>query len=242
MFKPASDQIVVKITLDEGEMDSYVFCIANKKVGSKMQKDMNDLSLFCTEKKGGEKYDVPSCFQVFSEMGEATTALLDRQTKLCLNKFENQVEYIHISDQYSGVKTQDDSQANKAPETQRVLIFCFNVANKSNAGPKDMEAMKPLMQLVFHCLDRTRRIRLSRESKIKAERNRHKVSESHLKATHAQRHEAAQARREEKRRAEKERIMAEEDPDKQRKWEERENRREMKKKQPKVKMMKIKAM
>ena len=34
---------VVKVTLDEGEMDTYVFCIANKKVGSKMQKDMNDL-------------------------------------------------------------------------------------------------------------------------------------------------------------------------------------------------------
>ena len=45
------------------------------------------------------------------------------------------------------------------------------------------------------------------------------MSEGHLKATHAQRHEAAQARREDKRRAEKERIMAEEDPDKQRKWE-----------------------
>lgn len=36
-------------------------------------------SLYCTEKKGGEKYDVPSSFQVFSEMGEVTTALLDRQ-------------------------------------------------------------------------------------------------------------------------------------------------------------------
>ena len=37
---------VVKITLDEGEMDSYVFLLANKKVGAKMQKDMNDLVSF----------------------------------------------------------------------------------------------------------------------------------------------------------------------------------------------------
>ena len=57
------------------------------------------------------------------------------------------------------------------------------------------------------------------QAKQKAERNRQKVEESFLKASHAQRQEAAQQRREDKRRAEKERIMNEEDPDKQRKWE-----------------------
>ena len=114
------------------------------------------------------------------------------------------------------------------------------------------------MQMVFHCVDKVRRIRLSREvrkwpkllgqksspslsvdccrrhlrvhhkssiylsplqGKIKAEKNRQKVEEQFLKASHAQRQEAAQQRREDKRRAEKERIMNEEDPEKQRKWE-----------------------
>ena len=45
------------------------------------------------------------------------------------------------------------------------------------------------------------------------------MQESFLKAAHAQRTEAAQARKEEKRRAEKDRIMAEDDPDKQRRLE-----------------------
>ena len=57
------------------------------------------------------------------------------------------------------------------------------------------------------------------KAKIKAEKNRQKVEEQFLKASHAQRQEAAQQRREDKRRAEKERIMNEEDPEKQRKWE-----------------------
>lgn len=57
------------------------------------------------------------------------------------------------------------------------------------------------------------------QAKQKAEKNRQRVEEAFLKTTHAQRQEAAQARREEKRRAEKERMMNEEDPDKQRKWE-----------------------
>ena len=54
---------------------------------------------------------------------------------------------------------------------------------------------------------------------MKADKNRTRVLESFMKATHAQRQEAAQTRREEKRRTEKERIMAEEDPEKQRRWE-----------------------
>ncbi len=54
---------------------------------------------------------------------------------------------------------------------------------------------------------------------MKADKNRGRVEEQFLKASHAQRQEAAQQRREDKRRAEKERIMNEEDPEKQRKWE-----------------------
>ena len=57
------------------------------------------------------------------------------------------------------------------------------------------------------------------QGKIKADKARAKVSESYMKLAHAQRQEAAQARREEKRRADKERLMNEEDPDKARKLE-----------------------
>lgn len=102
--------------------------------------------------------------------------------------------------------------------------------------------MKPLMQLVFYLVDKVRRLRLSRESKVKSDKNRQKVEEIFLKATHSQRQEAAQLKREERKRAEKEKILNEEDPEKQRKWEEREHRREMKKKTAKFKQIKIRAM
>lgn len=105
-----------------------------------------------------------------------------------------------------------------------------------------IDEQRPLLQVVFYLMDKVKRIRLSKEGKSKAEKNRQKVEESFLKATHVQRQEAAQVKREERRRAEKERMLAEEDPDKQRKWEEREYRKEMKRKTPKMKQLKVKAM
>lgn len=57
------------------------------------------------------------------------------------------------------------------------------------------------------------------KAKNKSEKNRQKAEEVFLKQAHAQRQEAAQARREEKKRAEKERLLSEEDPDKARKLE-----------------------
>ena len=34
---------IIKVELEEADMDSFVFCLANKKVIGKMQKDLNDL-------------------------------------------------------------------------------------------------------------------------------------------------------------------------------------------------------
>lgn len=107
---------------------------------------------------------------------------------------------------------------------------------------ESIEEQKPLMQFVFYMIDKIKRFRLTKEGKFKSEKNRQKVEESFLKATHAQRQEAAQAKREEKRRMEKEKILNEEDPEKQRKWEEKEYKREMKRKTPKMKQLKVKAM
>ena len=105
-----------------------------------------------------------------------------------------------------------------------------------------MEEQRPLLQLALHLIDRLRKLHLTKEGRGKSDKNRQKVQESFLKATHAQRQEAAQAKREERRRAEKERMLNEHDPEKQRKWEEREYRKEIKKKTPKMKQLKVKAM
>jgi HD superfamily phosphohydrolase len=106
----------------------------------------------------------------------------------------------------------------------------------------DMEEMKPMLILVFYMLERLKRLRLSKEAKNKADKNRQRVEEEFLKTTHIARAEAAALRREEKRAKEKERVMADDDPEKQRRWEKKEQKRQAKKQAPKMKQLSIKAL
>lgn len=110
------------------------------------------------------------------------------------------------------------------------------------ASSEQLERIKPLVQMTFYLVDRLKRFRLSRESKLKSEKNRIKVEKQFLQSTHLQRQEMAQIKREERRRQEKEKILAESDPEKQRRWEEKEYKREMKRKTPKMKQLKVKGM
>lgn len=114
--------------------------------------------------------------------------------------------------------------------------------NGANTLGERIESMKPLMQLVFYCIDKVKRCKLSKEGKLKADKNRQRVEEAYLKSIHSQRQEMAQLKREERKRAEKERIEKEDDVEKLRKWEEKEYKREMKRKAPKMKQLKVKAM
>ncbi|KAG1694146.1 Coiled-coil domain-containing protein 47 [Nymphon striatum] len=241
LFRPVTDQINIKVTLTADCMDTFVFALAKKKTANKIGKEMMDLSTFCSEKKSVEKYGLPSNLIMLSELGEVSSAILDSKMIAVINRHPNALDYIHISDQYSGAKVQEEVTPTKLPDTKRVMIFNFNLPN-SQGRAEDMEAMKPLLQLVFYMIDKVKRFRLSREGKQKSERHRIKVEEAFLKTTHNQRQEAAQQRREDRRRAEKERILNEDDPEKQRKWEERDQRREMKKKTPKMKQLKVKAL
>ncbi|XP_070564759.1 PAT complex subunit CCDC47-like [Ptychodera flava] len=239
-MKPASDQVRITVTMNPEDMDCFIFAVADKKTAVKLQKDMQDLSLFCPDKRSGDKYGLPASMSVVSEMGEIIHGMLDSKIVSCLNAYEDMFDYLHFSDQFSGPKLNtDDGQPTKLPPTQKVLIFSFNVPGNGYPSTKDMQKLEPMMKLVMHCIDKVKRFRLSKEGKSKADKTRAKIAETFLKASHSQRQEAAQTRREEKRRADKERMMNEDDPDKQRKWEEREHRREMKKKAPKVKQMKL---
>lgn len=242
LLRPNPDQIIIKVNMNPDDMDSFVFAIANKKTAVKLSKEMADISTFCPEKKNLEKHGLPSSFVMFNELGEVPAKLLDPKVVEVMNKFEDLIDYIHFSDQYSGLKMLDDSQPSKMPDVTKVLIFAFNVPGSGHSSPEGMESMKPLLQLVFHSMEKVKRFKLGKEAKQKAEKTRLRIEEAFLKTTHQQREEAAKQRRDEKRRAEKERIMNEEDPDKQRRWEEKERRREMKKRAPKMKQLKVKAL
>ncbi|XP_051894892.1 PAT complex subunit CCDC47 [Pristis pectinata] len=247
MMRPASDQVQIKITMNEEDMDTYVFAIGSRKAMIRMQKEMQDLSEFCSDKpKSGIKFGLPDSLSILSEMGEVTEGILDNRMVHFLSNHADKIESVHFSDQFSGVKImQEEGQPLKLPDTKKTLLFTFNVPGIGNTYPKDMESLLPLMNMVIYSIDKAKKYRLNREGKLKADKNRARVEENFLKMTHAQRQEAAQIRREEKKRAEKERIMNEEDPEKQRRLEEAALRREQKKqekRQMKMKQIKVKAM
>uniref|UniRef100_A0AAY4BE15 PAT complex subunit CCDC47 n=1 Tax=Denticeps clupeoides TaxID=299321 RepID=A0AAY4BE15_9TELE len=247
MMRPACDQVQIKVTLNEDDMDTFVFALGTRKAVARLQKEMQDLSEFCGDKpKSGAKYGLPEILAILSEMGEVTDGLMDSKMVHYVTNHADKIESIHFSDQFSGPKVmQEEGQPLKLPETKKTLLFTFNVPGMGNTSPKDMDSLLPLMNMVIYSIDKVKKLRLNREGKLKADKNRARVEENFLKQTHAQRQEAAQTRREEKKRAEKERIMNEEDPERQRRLEEAAQRREqkkMEKKQMKMKQIKVKAM
>lgn len=101
---------------------------------------------------------MPSGFSVLSEIPEATAAMLDSRIIAALAKFANFIDYIHISDQYTGAIQQDDPATLKQPEVKRMLMAVFNIPKHT-----DMETVKPLLVVVFYILERLKRFRLSKE-------------------------------------------------------------------------------
>ena len=188
-----------------------------------------------------------------------------------LFRYPDALEYIHISDQYTGMKVQNDSQQSSSSQStnantptntgstaqqqdalntsersvRRVLIVAFNLVSHNDRSLQvTTESIgSDYLRLVLHLIDRVGSFRFTtKESKTKTIKNRQRIEEQFLKNVYQQRQEQAQQRREEKRRVEKEKVMQSDDPDRQRKWEEKEHKREMKRRQPKMKQMKIKAM
>ncbi|KAF0292420.1 Coiled-coil domain-containing protein 47 [Amphibalanus amphitrite] len=242
MMKAASDQVEIRVTMNAEEMDTFVFCLANKKSAARLAKEMTDISTYCPERKSAERFGLPAHFSVLSEIHEAAAAVLDARVVAVVNKYPELVEYIHVSDQYSGPKQQLDDQAPvELPKVKPTLAFCFNLPGRGRLQPADVETVRPLMQLVLYMVDRMKRCKLGREGRLKAEKNRLRVQEIFLKQTHQSRAEKAQAKREEKRRLEKERILEEEDPEKQRRLEEKNEKREAKRR-AQMRQMKVKAL
>lgn len=126
MMRPTLDQIHITVRMNKEDMDSFVFCIASKKTALHLSKEMADLSVFCPERKAGDKYNINSGFNVMSEISEAASAMLDSKVIAVLNKFPEYIDYIHFSDQYSGPKQTEDSGTLKLPETEKVHSLLYN--------------------------------------------------------------------------------------------------------------------
>jgi hypothetical protein len=165
MMRPTLDQVHIKVTMNKEDMDNFVFCVASKKTSLHLSKEMADLSVYCPERRPGDKHNIPASFNVMSEISEATSAMLDSKVVAVLNKFTDLVDYIHFSDQYSGPKQQEDTGVLKLPDNQKVLMFGFNMPLKGVSLEEAMNQLKPLLIMVFYCMEKVKKYRLSKEGK-----------------------------------------------------------------------------
>lgn len=163
IMRPTVDQINIQVKMNKEDMDTFVFCVAAKKTALHFSKDIADISLFCPERKSGDKFNLPVNFQVMGEIAEATSAMLDSKVTAILNKYPDLVEYIHISDQYTGAKQTEDQAPLKLPETEKMLLFGFNMPMKGITLEEAVARTTPLMNMVFYLIDKMKRYRLSKE-------------------------------------------------------------------------------
>lgn len=240
LVKPSNDQLIVKIFLKDESMDNFVFCLVNKKSGLKTVKEYNDVITFCQQKKSIEKYTfLNDNFILLNELSDVTSLVLDNNNQLLtlLSSSPELINFIHISDQFSGLKPSDqDAQPTKAPPVKKVLTFSFNFPKGLNSSTS-MDEMKELITMVLNLSERVKRFKLKKDMKEKAIKNRRKVEEYYEKISNAEKQQAAQQRKEEKRRLEKEKIIDANDEMKLRKFEDREYKNRLKKLKPKMKQI-----
>ena len=105
--RPQNDQAHIRIELSKDESDNFVLAVATKKTAIHLTRDIADIALYCPEKRPSEKFGLPPGFFVMSEIAEAASAILDTRLIQAFAKYSQYIDYIHISDQYSGPKQQE---------------------------------------------------------------------------------------------------------------------------------------
>lgn len=91
---------------------------------------------------------MPAGYSLLSEIAEASSAFVDAKLAAILHKFENIIEYIHISDQFSGPAVEEGSQPTKRPETQKMLIVSFFIP----PADKTDQDLRQILQLVIYLI------------------------------------------------------------------------------------------
>ncbi|CAO4371137.1 unnamed protein product [Caenorhabditis nigoni] len=238
IYDPSSDKMTIKVSLEGGnDVDPLIFAVGEKKIAAKNFREMFDLNSYVSEKKQvAQQLNLPATWQLYADQNEVVYSILEPGVVSLLRKHEEAIEFIHISDQYTGPKPAEGESYTRLPEPQRYMFMSLNLAKLG----QDEESAAEILNLVFYLIDRVKKMKLSKDAKQKAERKRKEFEEAFLKQTHAFRQEAAQARKEEKTRERKQKLMDEHDPERQRRLEAKELKKEAKAKQPKMKQMKVK--
>ncbi|KHJ86419.1 hypothetical protein OESDEN_13834, partial [Oesophagostomum dentatum] len=148
-FSPQKDRITFKLELDPGELDSFVMIFGQKKPVVKQYKDMLDLSTYTTEKKTTSQFGLPPSFALYAEQVEATYAIFEPGVAAILRKYEKSIEYVHISDQYSGPKPPEGETYTRLPEVVRLVQFSLSLDEC-----RDKDSQAELLQLMFYIVDK----------------------------------------------------------------------------------------
>ncbi|CEF64991.1 Protein of unknown function DUF1682 family-containing protein [Strongyloides ratti] len=233
---PKNDKVIMKTDLIKGEIEPIIFCIGNRKSVAKQVKESEDLNTFTSDRKYSDRFGLSKNFAIFTELNEVIQNLMDNNMCEYLKKYEKYIDYIHVSDQYTGPALQEGEVYTKMPEAEVICTISLNIIDQIN----DIELTNEIMSFAFNVIEKVKKLKLSREGKSKVDKNRAAVEAKFLKMTHQQRQEAAQLKKDAKIKERKERIMNEEDPVIQRRLQKAEEKREAKARAPKMKTIKMK--
>ena len=56
MMKPVLDQVQITVRMNKEDMDSFIFAVASKKTALHFTKELQDVSVYCPERKVGYLY------------------------------------------------------------------------------------------------------------------------------------------------------------------------------------------
>lgn len=88
LIKSINDTIVYTIDYSKDDIEPFVFCLAKKRCAAKLHRDMIDLSQFCGERKNADKKGLSGNYQILSEIGEVSGAIIDTRVADFIEKYE----------------------------------------------------------------------------------------------------------------------------------------------------------
>lgn len=99
LIKSINDTIVYTMDYNKDDMETFVFCLAKKRCAAKLHRDMNDLSQFCSERKNADRRGLTGNYQILSEIGEVSGAIIDNRVIDFIDKyvpFKELPSYIYL--------------------------------------------------------------------------------------------------------------------------------------------------
>ncbi|KAI6652022.1 Coiled-coil domain-containing protein 47-like [Oopsacas minuta] len=245
IIKSVPDKITITAMLPKEETEHIVFALSTKKQLSRMLKEYEDLIFFASTKVPCDRFGFSQGVLVSAcESQEAISSIISTQIAKIIETHFDCFESLHISDQYIGTKADNDPEVvTETPSVTCRIILKLNVpAKRKSIGSRsaDMAKMLPMTHLALMLIDRVRKLKLSKETHMKTQKNRAKFQEGQDKKKNTQRMEAAQKKKEEKAKAAHDALMQETDPNKAKKMEEKDRKKQMKKTGVQAKIVKVK--